>query len=396
MTTAVPLPQLLDLALGSPEIGAVNFNVLHTLLHAIIKTLNLSDVKAEIIDFDGKVQLAQSSAYSYVDQQFEEDLQLDTEMNVSSDNIIDGNNENILDIADHRTGTIVSPEQSSAMEQIETAESSISEYVASNKATTAQVSASQTQRGSLRPTAESATTAHVSASQTQRGSLRPTAESATTAQVSASQTQRGSLRPTAESATTDSLDASTVSTKVTTAVPQITSISETAAVTTTVTSIATNVSTSAVATTVTSMATNVSTSSQMATTATAATAVSKTMPKSNQGQAGQMSSGFNKRTSTVPISLFKRLENRVDQLSKSITDLNSLPSTNDFFNTSQGVKISDMWQAMQLKKRVDANEEGISKVGNYVLVIIYVCVIYCCNLYMYLPQNGIVIYNLII
>ncbi|KAK7506516.1 hypothetical protein BaRGS_00001991 [Batillaria attramentaria] len=52
MPTAVPLSQMVDLALGTPELGAVNFNVLHTLLHAMITKLNIQDAKAEINDHD--------------------------------------------------------------------------------------------------------------------------------------------------------------------------------------------------------------------------------------------------------------------------------------------------------------------------------------------------------
>jgi hypothetical protein len=35
--TKVNLSQMVDLAVGTPEVGAVNFNVLHTLLHAMLK-----------------------------------------------------------------------------------------------------------------------------------------------------------------------------------------------------------------------------------------------------------------------------------------------------------------------------------------------------------------------
>lgn len=52
MPTAVSLAQLVDLSLGTPEIGSVNFNVMHTLLHAIIKKLNIGDHRAEINEHD--------------------------------------------------------------------------------------------------------------------------------------------------------------------------------------------------------------------------------------------------------------------------------------------------------------------------------------------------------
>ncbi|KAK3090852.1 hypothetical protein FSP39_015227 [Pinctada imbricata] len=52
MPTQVKLGQMVDLALGTPEVGAVNFNVLHTLLHAMLKKLNMNDAQAEISEFD--------------------------------------------------------------------------------------------------------------------------------------------------------------------------------------------------------------------------------------------------------------------------------------------------------------------------------------------------------
>ena len=52
MPAAVSLSQMVDLSLGTPEIGSVNFNVMHTLLHAIIKKLNIGDAKADINEHD--------------------------------------------------------------------------------------------------------------------------------------------------------------------------------------------------------------------------------------------------------------------------------------------------------------------------------------------------------
>lgn len=43
MPSPIFLPQLVDLSIGTPEIGAVNFNALHQLLHLIVKKLNLSE-----------------------------------------------------------------------------------------------------------------------------------------------------------------------------------------------------------------------------------------------------------------------------------------------------------------------------------------------------------------
>lgn len=52
MPAAVSLSHMVDLSLGTPEIGSVNFNVMHTLLHAIIKKLNIGDHKTEINEHD--------------------------------------------------------------------------------------------------------------------------------------------------------------------------------------------------------------------------------------------------------------------------------------------------------------------------------------------------------
>jgi hypothetical protein len=37
LATKINLSQMVDLAVGTPEVGAVNCNVLHTLLHAILQ-----------------------------------------------------------------------------------------------------------------------------------------------------------------------------------------------------------------------------------------------------------------------------------------------------------------------------------------------------------------------
>lgn len=66
MSTAVPLSQMVDLALGTPELGAVNFNVLHTLLHAMIAKLNIQDEKADINEHDREfLQKSHSSDEKY-------------------------------------------------------------------------------------------------------------------------------------------------------------------------------------------------------------------------------------------------------------------------------------------------------------------------------------------
>ncbi|XP_069057855.1 glutamine-rich protein 2 [Pleurodeles waltl] len=54
MPSKVSLFDLTNLSIGTPEVGAVNFNALHTLLHAILRQLNIQDVQAEISDEDRK------------------------------------------------------------------------------------------------------------------------------------------------------------------------------------------------------------------------------------------------------------------------------------------------------------------------------------------------------
>lgn len=41
------LPQMVDLALNSPEVGSVNFNILHSLLHVLIQQVDLLETKVE-------------------------------------------------------------------------------------------------------------------------------------------------------------------------------------------------------------------------------------------------------------------------------------------------------------------------------------------------------------
>lgn len=43
----IDVPQMIDLALGTPEIGVVNFNVLHALLHIITNNLQLNNTRVE-------------------------------------------------------------------------------------------------------------------------------------------------------------------------------------------------------------------------------------------------------------------------------------------------------------------------------------------------------------
>ncbi|KAJ8923160.1 hypothetical protein NQ315_001714 [Exocentrus adspersus] len=52
--TVVTLPQMVDLALNSPEVGIVNFTVLHSLLHVIVKQLDLVDTNVEFRGSDSE------------------------------------------------------------------------------------------------------------------------------------------------------------------------------------------------------------------------------------------------------------------------------------------------------------------------------------------------------
>ncbi|KAM4663493.1 glutamine-rich protein 2 [Discoglossus pictus] len=52
MASVITLFDLTNLSIGTPEVGAVNFNALHTLLHAILKHLNIQELKTEIPEED--------------------------------------------------------------------------------------------------------------------------------------------------------------------------------------------------------------------------------------------------------------------------------------------------------------------------------------------------------
>ena len=42
------LKELLDLSLGTPEIGAVNFNILHRLLNAVLTRLDINEFRVHV------------------------------------------------------------------------------------------------------------------------------------------------------------------------------------------------------------------------------------------------------------------------------------------------------------------------------------------------------------
>jgi len=80
----------------------------------------------------------------------------------------------------------------------------------------------------------------------------------------------------------------------------------------------------------------------------------------------------NKRDSEKPIpvtrSPYHQLEERVGRVEHQLMDLNSLPSTKELMESrceeknSSHRPVVDMWQGMQLSRKVDANTQGVSKV----------------------------------
>ena len=48
MATKIELGSLLDLAIGNPEIGAVNFKTLHSFLQKLLSHLAAASVKVEV------------------------------------------------------------------------------------------------------------------------------------------------------------------------------------------------------------------------------------------------------------------------------------------------------------------------------------------------------------
>jgi len=90
-----------------------------------------------------------------------------------------------------------------------------------------------------------------------------------------------------------------------------------------------------------------------------------------------------KQDSEKPIPITRRpyhqLEERVGRMERQLTDLNSLPSTKELMESSgdeksRGRPVADMWQGMQLSRKVDANTQGVSKVRTYTASLVHV---YC-------------------
>ena len=73
MRANLSLPQMVDLALGTPEVGAVNFNVLHTLLHALIQKLDLTESRAVISEEDREFLAKKQSEYEQATEAATED-----------------------------------------------------------------------------------------------------------------------------------------------------------------------------------------------------------------------------------------------------------------------------------------------------------------------------------
>jgi len=57
------LGELLDLALGTPEIGAVNFNILHRLLHTILSSLDIAEIRVHVDGSDFQSPLLAGADY---------------------------------------------------------------------------------------------------------------------------------------------------------------------------------------------------------------------------------------------------------------------------------------------------------------------------------------------
>lgn len=65
-------------------------------------------------------------------------------------------------------------------------------------------------------------------------------------------------------------------------------------------------------------------------------------------------------------SHYHELENKVEKIQQQLIDLNALPSNHELFERAKGEQprpVADMWQAMQLGKKVETNETGIDKVS---------------------------------
>ena len=78
MTDILSLEQLVHLSLGDPEAGAVNFNVLKTLLLQMLKAMNLFNYKPTMSDHDQRTikEALQHHHQQHVSCEFEQDESL--------------------------------------------------------------------------------------------------------------------------------------------------------------------------------------------------------------------------------------------------------------------------------------------------------------------------------
>lgn len=64
MPSTASLADMVDLALGTPEIGCVNFTVLHRFLHAVLTQLHLGAIRADLPNEDEKAFITTTSSAS--------------------------------------------------------------------------------------------------------------------------------------------------------------------------------------------------------------------------------------------------------------------------------------------------------------------------------------------
>jgi hypothetical protein len=83
MTDRVSLEQLVHLSLGDPEIGAVNFNVLKTLLLQMLKAMNLFNYKPNMSDDDQRT--LKEALSTSVNDELRIDIENDPSLNRTAD-----------------------------------------------------------------------------------------------------------------------------------------------------------------------------------------------------------------------------------------------------------------------------------------------------------------------
>ncbi|CAH2307823.1 Hypothetical predicted protein [Pelobates cultripes] len=75
-----------------------------------------------------------------------------------------------------------------------------------------------------------------------------------------------------------------------------------------------------------------------------------------------LGSKANEATEKSP-SLFRQVQDKITRMESKLMELDSLPSSNSLLQASQSQNkpIQEMWQLMQLKKKVEMNEDGVNK-----------------------------------